>query len=151
MKGVQRRVKWWLWAIEVCTTNLLPVSFSFACHHLNRRKLTEICCNIFSYQVFSTNISYFYTISKLKSNSQLSLMNIFHVEPKYLVHIALQRLFINFIWVDRTLGQLLEISRNLRAVFYTTKFCHQWFKNIGQLSRFCMKSHACSLFTNSNV
>ena len=73
MKGVQRRVKWWLWAIEVCTTNLLPVSFSFACHHLNRRKLTEICCNIFPYQVFSTNIFYFYTISKLESQSRFRL------------------------------------------------------------------------------
>ena len=32
-----KRAKWWLWAIEVCTSNLLPVSFSFACHHLNRK------------------------------------------------------------------------------------------------------------------
>ena len=111
MKGVQRRVKWWLWAIEVCTTNLLPVSFSFACHHLNRQKLTEICCNIFPYKVFSTNISLFHTISKFEIFVLIqfseSIWNI---------------IFMNLIWVDHILGQLLEISRNLRVIFKQQNF-----------------------------
>ena len=114
MKGVQRRVKWWLWAIEVCTTNLLPVSFSFACHHLNRRKLTEICCNILEYQILSTNISYLYTIGKLESNA-LFCMNL-HTQVIWTM------IFINIIWVDHILGQLLEISRNLRVIFYKQNF-----------------------------